>query len=193
MLGLLVAQMALAQMNASGMDQGSPAGSQSQMDSSRPSIAITALSQADREFLEDAMQDCLASLQGSLMALKKATNAGVRNLAQHIADEHESVKQSLTAIAQAAGMTMPTSPALAQRARLFVLSLSEGAGFDKRYVDSVGVRAHEAAVDLFRRAAAEANNVDVKAFAKDALPSLQHYLDLAKTMQTSLTQVSAND
>ncbi len=192
--GLLLAQMAAAQTNAPGVTPSGPVSpSVDTGNSPRPSITVPALSPADRTFLEDAMQGYLTSLQGSQMALKKTSNTGVRNFAQHIVDENEKARQKLSTLAQTVGMTMPTAPSLAQRARLMVLSVRDGAGFDKQYVDAIGVDAHEAAVDLFRRATAEASNSDVKALAKDLLPDLQHELDLAKSLQSSLTQVSANN
>lgn len=182
--GLLVTQMALAQTSAPPMDTGS---------SPEPAIAAPALSRVDKTFLEDAMQSYLATLQGSQMALKKTSNTGVKNFAQHIVDEDGKAKQKLSTLAQAVGMTMPSEPSFAQRAKLMMLSVRDGTGFDKQYVDDIGVDAHEAAVNLFQKASTGSVNPDVKALAKDMLPDLQHDLDVAKSLQTSVMQVGANN
>ncbi|MGC4061537.1 MAG: DUF4142 domain-containing protein [Aquabacterium sp.] len=146
------------------------------------------LRQADKDFLQDAQQACMTAVQSSQLALDKSTNEQVRNYAQRVLEEHTDARNRLDALAEAKGVDVPDAPSLAQRARLIILSMSEGGNFDRTYVGSLGVSAHEDAVNLFHKAATGAQDPDIRAFASDTLPLLQHDLDVAKTLQITTKQ-----
>ncbi|HWZ48908.1 MAG TPA: DUF4142 domain-containing protein, partial [Herbaspirillum sp.] len=76
-------------------------------------------------------------------------------------------------------------PSVMQKTKIAVLSKLDGAAFDQQYASIIGVSAHEDAVKLFRDAAANANDPDVKQFAAQTLPTLQHHLEMAKRLKTA--------
>ena len=47
------------------------------------------------------------------------------------------------------------------------------------------VDAHEKAVELFKKEAASSDKPELKAFASDKLPTLQHHLEQAKALQAT--------
>jgi putative membrane protein len=145
--------------------------------------AIKPLRKADKDFLQDAQQACMAAVQSSQLALDRSTNEQVRNYAQRVLEEHTDARNRLDALAEAKGVEVPDAPSLMQRARLIVLSMREGSNFDRHYVGPAAVSAREEAVDLFHKAATGAQDPDIRAFASDTLPLLQHDLDVAKTLQ----------
>ncbi|WP_313430611.1 DUF4142 domain-containing protein, partial [Pseudomonas sp.] len=56
--------------------------------------------------------------------------------------------------------------------------------FDKCYVNNQ-VDAHEKAVELFKKEAASSDKPELKAFASETLPKLEHHLEQAKALQAT--------
>jgi len=54
---------------------------------------------------------------------------------------------------------------------------------DQRYAESMGVHAHEEMIALFRRAATQADDADIRAFAARMLPGLQLDLQMARGLK----------
>jgi putative membrane protein len=149
---------------------------QAQPDAARPA-------RADANFLEQAAQNGLAEVQASRLALEKATQAEVKAFAQKMVDDHTKSNAELSSLAAAKRVKVPTEPSLMQRAKLRLLGTADGANFDARYVEQMGIEAHEDTIELFRKAAADAQDADVKAFASKTLPTLEHHLQMARQLK----------
>lgn len=159
----------------------------------QPTVTLVQkLPEADAEFLSDAIQRCLANAQSNQLALEKTSNSQVKNLAQQLQIQHARTRDQLVTLALAKGVEVPTTPTLTQKAKLMVLSVREGASFDKAYIGGWGIGANEDAVDLFEKAAAEASDREVRAVAKDGVPALQHAVELARSVQINPEGKSAN-
>ncbi len=137
---------------------------------------------SDEDFLESAAHSGHTEVEGSKMAQTKATNPDVKAFAEKMVTDHTKVGQELEALAKSKGYTPPTEPSLVQKAKLKALSIMDDS-FDKRYVNQIGVDAHEDAVKLFQEASAEAKDPEVKAFAAEKLPALQEHLEMAKALK----------
>ncbi len=83
--------------------------------------------------------------------------------------------------ASSSSMGAATSPDIASDRHYRNLSRKEGVAFDKSYV-SMMVDQHEADVKLFERAARDAEDAEVRAFASRHLPSLQQHLQRATNL-----------
>ncbi|MES2554486.1 MAG: DUF4142 domain-containing protein, partial [Pseudomonadota bacterium] len=70
--------------------------------------------------------------------------------------------------------------------KLKYLGTKDGAKFDDKYAEGVGVAAHEATIKLFEDAAEDATDADIKKFAADTLPTLKHHLELAKALDAKV-------
>lgn len=183
--------MASAQGQASQVPQTPPAAASSV---SPPSVSLVhKLPQADADFLHDAIQRCLTNAQSSQLALETSRDTQVKNLAQQILTQHTKTRDQLVTLVMAKGVEVPTAPSLTQKAKLMMLSMRDGSSFDKDYISTWAIAANEAAVDLFQKAAAEAGDNDVRALAKEALPSLQHAVELARSLQLAHTQSKADN
>jgi putative membrane protein len=143
------------------------------------------LARADAAFLKQAAQNGHAEVESSKLALTKAVNTQVKGFAQQMVDDHTKTGQELAALAASKGVEVPKEPSVAQKAKLKMLSAADGANFDKRYADSMGVAAHQDTLKLFQKAAAGATDPDVKAFASKSLPTLQHHLQMAQELKTA--------
>lgn len=141
------------------------------------------LARADIAFLDQAAQNGHAEVESSKLALTRATNAQVKSFAQQMIDDHTKANQELAALASSKGVQVPTEPSLAQRGKMKLLSAAEGASFDQRYADSMGVTAHQDTIKLFEKASTDAKDPDVKAFAVKMLPTLQHHLQMAQDLK----------
>jgi putative membrane protein len=144
------------------------------------------LQKADTAFLENAAQGGFAEVEAGKMAQTKASNAEVKAFGQMLIDEHTKVNQELATLASSKGYTPPTEPSVVQRTELRALGVLDGDNFDKMFMRRIGVASHEATIKQFREASRSARDPQVKAFAAKTLPSLEHHLKMAKTLQTKL-------
>lgn len=145
------------------------------------------LESSDRDFLENAAQAGHLEVEGSKLALEKSSNAQVKEFAQKMIDDHGKAGQKLTDLAKQKGFDAPTEPSLMQQAKLKTLGLRDE-GFDKAYADGIGVSAHEDVVKLFQEASTDAKDPDVKQFATETLPTLEQHLQMAQTLQQSVSK-----
>lgn len=139
--------------------------------------AASALSRADADFLVQAAQDGRAEIETSRMALRKSGNPDLRAYAERMVAAHTKTQQELAALARRKGLRLGDTLSLRQQAQLRALAATDGTEFDQGYARHVGVGAHEQALMLFHKAAGGADDADVRAFARKALPSLRRHLD----------------
>lgn len=137
-------------------------------------------------FLEQAAQNGYAEIQGAKAALDKATDARVKSYAQRLIDDHTKAQQELKTLAAAKGVQLPDEPSMAQKAKATILSWRDGDSYDKHFIESMGIKAHESTIKLFKRAVAEATDPEVKAFASKTLPTLESHLKEARDIHASL-------
>lgn len=141
------------------------------------------LAGADKDFLENAAQGGLAEIEGSKLAQTKSSNADVKQFADQMIKDHGKANEELMALAKQKGYTPPDKPSMMQRTEIKALSVTDGTTFDKMYVSRIGVSAHEDTVKLFQKAASEAKDAEIKAWASKTLPTLQHHLEMAQALQ----------
>ena len=162
---------------------GSPATSGSQGAAAKAS----SLSSEDKEFISQAAQNGHAELDTSKLAMEKASDPKVKEFAKMMIEDHTKANEELKALASSKGVEAPDDPSLLQRGKSkLMLSTADGADFDRRYAESMGVDAHKETIELFEKAAGSAEDADVKAFAKKTLPKLQEHLKMAQELVKGL-------
>jgi putative membrane protein len=139
----------------------------------------------DRTFLENAAQGSHAEIEASKMAEKKASDPEVKAFAQKMMEDHSKANQELAALAKKKGYTPPEEPSLMQKAELKALSLTDD-GFDAMYANRIGVAAHEATLDMFKEAAENAKDPEIKEFAASKVPVLEEHLKMARALDERL-------
>jgi putative membrane protein len=145
------------------------------------------LSNADEAFISQAAQNGYAEIETSKMAMEKASNPKVKEFAKQMIDDHTQANEELKALASSKDVEVPDDPSLLQRGKaMLMLKTAEGATFDRRYAESMGVQAHEDNVELFQKAAGSAEDPGVKAYAQKVLPKLQAHLKMAQELVKSL-------
>lgn len=140
---------------------------------------ISALSDADKEFISKAGMGGMAEVQMGTLALQKATNADVKAFAQRMVTDHSQANDELSQLATAKGIALPTELTGDPKAALDHLSGLSGAEFDKAYMTHM-VEDHDKTVADFDKASTSATDADVKTWAGKTLPTLQSHQQQAK-------------
>lgn len=144
------------------------------------------LAPQDKSFLKNAAEAGNAEVSASQLALQKSSDPEVKSFAQKMIEDHTKVGDDLTKMATGKGVSVSADPSAADKAKILSISKLDGHGFDKQYAGVIGVSAHKDAVALFKKTAAGAKDPDIKQFAIANLPTLQHHLEMAKELKTSV-------
>ena len=138
--------------------------------------AATATTQVTdpQQFADMASSSNMFEIESSRVALEKATSDEVKTFAQHMIDDHGKAGEDMKAAAQSDGITPADALQPAHQAKLDELSGLEGEAFDEAYV-TAQVGAHDEAVALFEGFANSGEDSALKAFAANALPTLQQH------------------
>ncbi|GGC69577.1 DUF4142 domain-containing protein [Undibacterium terreum] len=140
----------------------------------------------DKQFLMTAAQAGNAEIVASKTASGKANSDAVKKFAAEMLADHGKVADELKKLAAGKGLNVPDEPSMKQQALIAKLNVLDGAKFDQLYAAEIGVAAHKEAVALFRKAAVSAKDADVKAFAQQNLPALEHHLQMAQNLKTAV-------
>jgi putative membrane protein len=142
------------------------------------------LSHQDKSFIKDAAEAGNAEVEGSKVAVSQSANADVKAFAQQMVDDHGKAGTELKALADQKGVKVSDEPSTLKKTEIKMLSGRKGSSFDQHYADSIGVKAHEDTVKLFQKEIDKGTDADVKAWAQKTLPTLQHHLEMARTLKT---------
>jgi putative membrane protein len=126
------------------------------------------------------------------LALEKSSEAGVKQLAQRIVDDHTRANDKLRALAQARQVTLPAAPGEEAQESTSTIKALDAKKFDKAWAAAM-VRDHQKAVALFAAAAGRTQDAEVRAFAQATLPTLKTHLELARQLQDQLDMPAARD
>ena len=161
------------------------AGEKPARESAKPAPASTAAAQDAKGFIEKAAMTDLAERQMAQLALTKASSADVKQYAQKMMEDHTRTTQELTPIAQQKDVQPPRQLDSKHQAMLDRLEKLSGPEFDREYME-IQAQAHQQAVELFQRAAQQAGDKEIQAFAKKTTPALQQHLTEARQVVASL-------
>lgn len=139
------------------------------------------------DFVAKAAASDMFEVSAAQVALKKSTNAQVKEFAQMMVKDHtKSTADLKAAIAQSGqAITPPAALPADLQAKLDDLSKASAADFDKAYMDNQ-VDAHQAALDLLQRYAQDGDVPAIKSFAQTTVTVVQGHYDHAKTLRDSL-------
>lgn len=142
----------------------------------------SSVSHGDKSFMEKAAKSGMDEVAISQGALDRLTNPEVKSFASMMVTDHTGANAELMALASAKGVTLP--PKDKEVADKTEMWSKKTKNVDEDYVKQM-VSDHEDAVKLFQKAT-KSDDADVSAFATKTLPTLQHHLDMAKGLKTSV-------
>lgn len=153
--------------------------------------ADEAAPRTDQEFVTKMAQGGMTEVKAGELAQRKASSRQVKSFGDAMVTDHSKANSELSSLSEKKGWTVPGALDAMHQAKIDKLQASEGAAFDQGYV-SMMVKAHEKTADLFRSAAANARDADLKAWAQKTLATIElhqsHAQDLAASLGIAVEQ-----
>ncbi len=143
--------------------------------------ADTSLSHSDKSFVKKAAKSGFEEVDISRVVAARTANPQVRAFAQKMVDDHSSANEALATLATSKGVDLPAK----DTDDASKWSDKSGKDLDEDYMDKM-VSDHKDAVALFQKEADKGDDADIKAFARDTLPKLQHHLEMAMDLEKTL-------
>lgn len=134
------------------------------------------ISEKDAQFLVDAAEMNMEGVSLGQLAQQKGGSSHVKDLGKMMEDQHTISLNELIALAQTKTISLPTSQTEKGKETFKKLSDASAKKFDKMYADLM-VNEHKDAIALFEKAAENATESDIKAWAIETLPVLRTHLD----------------
>jgi putative membrane protein len=142
----------------------------------RENTAVVARLGDDKQFLIDAAEVNLEEIKLGKLAQEKGTTTEIKDLGKSMQQHHQKSYDELTALAKSKMITIPTQTTDQGNDSFEDLSKETGKDFDKAYADLM-VDRHEDAVDLFKTASEDSEDMEIKRWATASLPMMQTHLD----------------
>jgi putative membrane protein len=147
----------------------------------------TAITEADKQFMQRAAESGLLEVEASKLAEERAHSDDVKTFAQSMIKDHTEANLELETIAKKKGFAPPLFPSDAQKEKLQALSNVEGEEFDRLYAKEIGVMAHQEAVTLFNDATTGVKDPELTAYAVKTLPRLKKHLGMAEDLERKVS------
>ena len=148
----------------------------------------TAGASADKDWIEDQLEDGQAEIQLAQLASERATNPQVKEFAQMMVKDHQMAADELKQAASAANVQVNPSiePDNDHKNLREDLSKMTGRDFDRKYMDAM-VEEHQEAVNELEKKA-DSDNTHVRGWASKTLPTVRQHLEHAKQIQETLNK-----
>lgn len=141
------------------------------------SAASVNLSAADKKFVEKAAIGGMAEVQLAQLAQQKSQDAGVKDFAQHMIDDHTPNNDQLMKLATAKGITPPAELDSMHQKELDKLQGLDGKKFDHAYIAGQ-TKDHNAMLKTFQMEQTKGQDADLKAFADQTVPTIQKHITM---------------
>lgn len=140
-------------------------------------------SAADSHFLQAAAAANAFQVLAAQSANERAASTEVRTFAGKMQAWHQELDADLRRLARDRQVTLPSKPGPADQRTLEALAGKTGTAYDALYVDQVALAAHVQAEALYRTAAAQAVDVQIREFAARHQQELADHLALARALK----------
>ncbi len=120
-------------------------------------------------------------IRSSQMALMRSSNPRIRQFAQQMIQDHTATSATL---AERAPLLLPAAltGTLNPRDNQMLAQLAASSNFDRDYA-AMQVAAHREAVGLFTGYARSGEDMNLRSFAAQTLPTIKHHLAMAKRLR----------
>jgi putative membrane protein len=144
-----------------------------------------AVKEDDSEFAVEAASGGLLEVELGRMAQEKGKSQGVKDFGAMMVKDHSKANDELKTLATSKNIVLPSTPSEEHQKHINDLAKLSGAEFDKEYIKMM-TDDHEKDVKLFKEAADDAKDADIKAFAAKTLPTLEQHLSKIKAMKEAM-------
>ena len=147
-----------------------------------PAFSQTAvLSGGDQQFASTAAQTDMLEAHLGQMAQEKGSTQAVKDFAQMLVTDHTNDYQQLSTVVTKDGGTVPKGLDATRNRMIGPFEKLKGAAFDRRFAQEM-VAGHQKAIAEYESEAKDGQNPDLKAYANQALPTLQKHLQAARDL-----------
>lgn len=178
---MLVTGIIMISCNSEEKKTDSPAAAEAQNDKKFDSTDMN----KDADFAVFAADGGMAEVELGRMAVQKGSSQAVKDLGKMIADDHSKANDELKALAAQNNITLPAAVSDDHRKKSEELSAKKGADFDKAYLDAMQ-DGHEKTISKFETESGSGNNMALKQWATDKLPTLRHHLEMIKQIKDGM-------
>jgi putative membrane protein len=140
---------------------------------------------ADSNFVTKAAQGGMAEVKLGHLAMEKAESPDVKKFGETMVTDHTKAADELKQIAAGKGITLPGDIDAKDQATYDRLAKLSGAAFDRAYMRDM-VSDHKADVSEFKHQADRGADADLKAWASKTLPTLEHHLQMAESVDAKV-------
>lgn len=146
---------------------------------SMASLVASDVSEKDAKFIVEAYKDGLYEVEFCEYAKNKIVSQEVKKLADHMITAHKKVNTTLKNLAMKKNITLPSSLEKEMAEKMHEGDKKEGIEYDGFFTDML-IDNHEKAVKLYKEAAEESSDADIRKFFSTTVPELQEHLEMAK-------------
>lgn len=146
---------------------------------------MMAVGDTDRQFIMEAASGGMLEVEAGRLAEQNGRNQRVKAFAAMMVRDHSAANEQLRAIASARNIMLPDTMMEKHRKHLDMITKSQGAAFDKNYMDHM-VMAHNEDINKFQVASNNAQDTAVRGFATRSLPILRMHKDSATAINNNL-------
>ena len=165
---------------------GTPAPSANAMDRAQSSTSSTdgssRLQGEDAAFLQRAVEMGRLEVAHAQAALDNAQRTDTRTAARMLLEDHQRSNEQLQQLASRKGWSMPAASESAESDQARAVS-GAGAFDDDRFM-AEQIRMHRDAISLYRAQASSGADPELRQFARDQLPHLEHHLEMLQGRNT---------
>lgn len=138
------------------------------------------LSDADQALMMEVAKGGMMQLETSKIAVQKAQNAEVRQIAQAEVDEQTGLSAKLKEIASAKSVTLPSAPDAELQSMLTAMQGMSATELDKHYMQEHAVKGHEKLDATMSKVKSSASDSNLKAVANAAHPLVKTHLKVSR-------------
>jgi putative membrane protein len=137
---------------------------------------------ADQKFVDMAAQTDMMEAHLGQLAADQAGKQGVKDYGQMLVTDHTNDYQQLSAAATKGGATIPKGLNASSDKMIAPFEKLKGPAFDHRFIREMIV-GHTKAIAEYKHEAADGKSDSVKAYASQALPTLEKHLHDAEALE----------
>ncbi|REA55451.1 DUF4142 domain-containing protein [Dyadobacter luteus] len=142
--------------------------------------------------VEDDTEFAVAAADGGILEVKLGelaqTNGAapsIKEFGKQMVKDHGKANEELIALAKQKNISLPMSLSDEKQKKVDDLASKKGKDFDKAYA-SFMVDDHQEDINDFQEAAKDGKDPEIKAWAAEKVPTLQHHLEMAKKMKDAV-------
>jgi len=179
---LALAGAALAQNQTPPASKDQPS---SQVGGQRPVQGGATAATQDRTFAETVAVANKFEVEAAGVAQQNSKQPTVQQFAQQMITDHTAAGQQLETLASGNSIQLPQQLDKSHADKLAELRSKSGTDFDRDYAATM-VEGHKKVVSLFEEEANHGRQPDILQFARNTLPTIQHHLEMAESMQAQV-------